>query len=441
MNVGDIERRTMRLVSRRLLPFLFILYIFAFLDRSNISIAALQMNDELKFGPAVFGLGAGIFYLGYSFLEVPSNLILARVGARLWIARIMITWGILASAMIWVRTPLEFYSARLLLGMAEAGFFPGIIYYLTQWFPMAYRARATARFALAVPLSQAIGGALGGALLSLGGVGQLSGWQWLFLIEGLPAVFLGVGVLFYLTDRPEDARWLDGRERGWLAKRIEEDRHQSPTTLTVTPLQAIGSPLTWALAFPNFAFYTVGAAYFVWAPLLIRGALGTRDVTTGLVYAGIAVLSAAAYLIAAARSDQSAERCGYAAFGLALSSLGCVGAAIAPTSGLRVAALALIPIGSAVFQPAFWCLPAMLFSGTAAAASIALISAVGATGGFFGPGLLGFVKRATGGDNGAFLMLAGIGTVGCLVCIGLRQTARFTRRSASSTSELNVEEP
>ena len=195
----------MRLVSRRLLPFLFILYIFAFLDRSNVSLAALQMNDELKFGPAVFGFGAGIYYLGYALLEVPSNLILARVAARLWIARIMITWGILASAMIWVRTPLEFYTVRLLLGMAEAGFFPGIIYYLTQWFPTAYRARATARFALAVPLSQVIGGALGGALLSLGGVGQLSGWQWLFLLEGLPSVFLGVGVLFYLTDRPEDA--------------------------------------------------------------------------------------------------------------------------------------------------------------------------------------------------------------------------------------------
>jgi ACS family tartrate transporter-like MFS transporter len=320
------------------------------------------MNDELKFGPAVFGLGAGIFYLGYSLLEVPSNLILARVGARLWIARIMITWGILASAMIWVRTPLEFYSARLLLGMAEAGFFPGIIYYLTQWFPMAYRARATARFALAVPLSQAIGGALGGALLSLGGVGQLSGWQWLFLLEGLPSVFLGVGVLFYLTDRPEDARWLDVGERGWLTKRLEEERHQSPTALPVSPVQAIGRPVTWALALPNFTFYMVTASYYSWAPLLIRGALGTRDVTTGFVSAGIAALVAAAYLIAAARSDRSTERCGYAAVGLALMSLGCVGFAIAPTSWLRVAALALIPIGGAVFQPAFWCLSRRCYS-------------------------------------------------------------------------------
>jgi ACS family tartrate transporter-like MFS transporter len=441
MNARDIERRTMRLVSRRLLPFLFILYIFSFLDRSNVSLAALQMNDELKFGPAVFGFGAGIFYLGYSLLEVPSNLILARVGARLWIARIMITWGILASAMIFVRTPLEFYTARLLLGMAEAGFFPGIIYYLTQWFPTEYRARATARFALAVPLSQAIGGALGGALLSLGGLGQLSGWQWLFLLEGLPSVFLGVGVLFYLTDRPENARWLDVGARGWLSKRLAEDRQQSPTALLVTPLRAIGNPLTWALALPNFAFYTHGAAYYVWGPLLIRGALGTRNVTTGFVMAGIAVLAAAAYLIAAARSDRSAERCGYAAFGLALSSLGCVGAALAPTPGLRVAALTFIPIGSAVFQPAFWCLPAMLFSGTAAAASIALISAVGASGGFVGPGLVGFVKRATGRDSGAFLMLAGIGIVGCLICIGLRRTAHFTRRSAASTNEPTVENP
>jgi MFS transporter, ACS family, tartrate transporter len=420
----------MRHVSRRLLPFLFILYIFNFLDRTNVSIAALQMNDELKFSPAVFGFGAGMFFIGYSLLEVPSNLILAHVGARRWIARIMITWGILAAAMIWVRTPLEFYALRFLLGVAEAGFFPGIIFYLTQWFPMAYRARATARFLIAIPLSQAIGGALGGALLSLSGVGDLSGWQWLFLLEGLPSVFLGIAVLYFLTDRPSDAQWLNVEDRSWLLERLDRERGTLGTMPPVSALRAIANPLTWILVVPYFCYYTIGNAYIFWAPLLIRGALGTLNATTGLVTAGFALLGAAAYLIAAACSDRSAERCGYAALGLALSTIGCLGAAIAPSPMLRVAALALIPVGGAVFGPAFWCLPAMVFGGTAAAAAIAFITAVGSTGGFFGPGLIGLVKRTTGGDTDAFLALAGIGIVGCLVCIGLRKNVRFDRRAS-----------
>jgi MFS transporter, ACS family, tartrate transporter len=434
MNTGDIERRTMRHTSRRLLPFLFILYIFNFLDRSNVSIAALQMNDELKFSPAVFGFGAGIFFIGYALLEVPSNLILVRVGARRWIARIMITWGILAAAMIWVRTPLEFYALRFFLGVAEAGFFPGIIFYLTQWFPMAYRARATARFLIAIPLSQAIGGALGGALLSLKGVGHLSGWQWLFLLEGLPSVLLGIAVLYFLTDRPSDAQWLDVEERSWLSERLDRERETSDTMLPVSALRAITNPLTWILVVPYFCYTMIGYAYVFWTPLLIRGALGTRDVMTGFVTAGLALGGAAAYLIAAGRSDRSAERCAYPAFGLALSTVGCLGLAMAPSPMLRIAALALIPIGSAVFGPAYWCLPATVFGGTAAAAAIALISAVGSTGGFFGPGLIGFVKRTTGGDTGAFLMLSGIGIVGCLVCLGLRQNARFAWRAPASES-------
>jgi MFS transporter, ACS family, tartrate transporter len=439
MNDLALEPRTMRRVSRRLLPFLFILYIFNFLDRTNISIAALQMNDELKFGPAVFGLGAGIFFLGYSLLEVPSNLILVRVGARRWIARIMITWGVLASAMIWVRTPFEFYAVRLLLGIAEAGFFPGIIFYLGQWFPMAYRARATARFAIAIPLSQVVGGALGGALLGLDGAGQLSGWQWLFLLEGLPSVVLGAGVLFYLTDRPEEALWLEAEERSWLATRIEQEQHRSPTALHVSALKAIGNPLSGLLVFVCFAYFAVSYAYTSWAPLLVRAALGTRDVMTGLLTAGIALISAAAYLIAAARSDRSGERCGYAALGLALSSLGCVGAAVAPTPLLRVLALTLIPIGGGVWLPSFWCLPATIYSGTAAAASLALINGIGSSGGFFGPSLIGFVKSATGGDGAAFLTLAAIGIIGALICMWLRQTSYFKRRAVLAAGSPTTE--
>jgi MFS transporter, ACS family, tartrate transporter len=208
-----IERDTVRQASLRLLPFLFLLYILCYLDRSNVSIAALQMNKELKFSSATFGFGAGIFFLGYALFEVPSNLILARVGARRWLARIAITWGLLACAMIFVRTRAQFYTVRFLLGVAEAGFFPGVLYYVSQWFPMTYRARAISAIVIGIPLSGALGGPLGGALFGLSGVGHLSGWQWLFLIEGLPPVLLGIVAPGYLTERPEDARWLSGEQR------------------------------------------------------------------------------------------------------------------------------------------------------------------------------------------------------------------------------------
>lgn len=227
MTDQDVEPVTMRRVSFRLVPFLFLLYIFCWLDRSNISIAALQMNSELKFSSAVFGFGAGIFFLSYSLFEVPSNLILARLGARRWLARIAITWGLLACSMMWVRTPQQFYAVRFLLGMAEAGFFPGVIYYLSLWFPSTYRARAISGIIIGIPLSQVLGAPLGGALLALTGIGHLSGWQWLFLVEGLPPVLLGFAALAYLTDRPEDARWLSKQQRDWLSSRIEQERQQT----------------------------------------------------------------------------------------------------------------------------------------------------------------------------------------------------------------------
>ncbi|HEY6395479.1 MAG TPA: MFS transporter, partial [Candidatus Binataceae bacterium] len=317
----------MRRVSLRLLPLLFLLFIVSYLDRANVGLAALQMNNELKFSSAAFGFGAGIFFLGYALFEVPSNLILARVGARPWLARIAITWGLLACAMMWVRTPAQFYATRFLLGAAEAGCFPGIIYYLSRWFPMTYRARAISGFAIAIPLSQAIGGPLGGVLLGLAGVGHLSGWQWLFFIEGLPAIFLGVAVLAYLTERPADARWLSTEQRGWLADRLERERQQT-VVAHISPLQALGNALVWALAVPYFAAYTVALVYVFWAPTLVRDALGTSNATTGLIIGAIALLAALVYPLAGILSDRWDERCALAALGLALGCAGCIGMAL-----------------------------------------------------------------------------------------------------------------
>jgi len=423
----ELERVTMKRVSLRLLPFLFILYIFSYLDRANVSIAALQMNDELKFSSATFGLGAGIFFIGYALFEVPSNLILARVGARRWIARIAITWGVLACAMMWVRTPAQFYAARFVLGVAEAGFFPGVIYYLSQWFPATYRARAISGFVIAIPLAQVLGGPLGGAVLGLSGVGRLSGWQWLFLIEGLPTVCLGIAVLGYLTERPEDAGWLSTAQRAWLLYRLEREREQTLVAHT-SPLRALGSPLVWILSLPYFAFYTVGLGYALWAPTLVRDALGTSNAATGLITGSIALLAALVYPIAAMASDRWDERCGFAALGLAIGCAGCVGAALFPHSLLRVASLVGMAMCSPVFLASFWCLPTKFLKGTSAAAGIALISAVGSSGGFFGPSIIGFAKQRTGSDTGAFLALAGLALIGGLVCVGLRQIAVFKPR-------------
>jgi MFS transporter, ACS family, tartrate transporter len=420
----DVELVTMRRVSFRLLPFIFLLYIFCWLDRSNISIAALQMNSDLKFSSATFGFGAGIFFLSYSLFEIPSNLILARLGARRWLARIAITWGLLACSMMWVRTPQQFYAVRFLLGMAEAGFFPGVIYYLSLWFPATYRARAISIILIGIPLSQVLGAPLGGALLGLTGIGHLSGWQWLFLIEGLPPVLLGFAALAYLTDRPEDAQWLSKQQRDWVSSRIEQERQQT-VAAHVSPLRALGHPLLWVLIFPYFALCTIGYGATFWAPLLVRDALGTSNSATSLIVGGIYLLAVLVYPLAGMLSDRMDDRCGLAALGLAFYCVGGIGVALLPHTILRVAALVVLQVGNPIFMSSFWCVPTKFLKGSSAAVGIALISSIGTTGGFFGPSIIGFLKQTTGSDSGAFLGLAGLALLGAFVCIALRQTAAF----------------
>ena len=420
METQELEPRTMAQVSRRLLPLLFLLYLFCYLDRINVGMAALQMNAALRFDPATFGFGAGIFFLGYALFEIPSNVILARVGARRWIARIAITWGLLACALAWVRTPTQFYTMRFLLGVAEAGFFPGVIYYLSQWVPTAYRARSHAAFMIAVPSAQIVGGPLGGALLGLEGVGGLTGWQWLFLIEGLPPVVLGLIVFRFLTDYPKDADWLSGEERSWLSQRLEREQQQTEAA-DISILRALANPLIWVLTIPYFAFYTIALGYALWAPTLVRDALHTSNTTTGLVIGAIYALAVFVYFLAGAVSDRRDERCAVAAVGLALACAGCIGAAVIAPSPLRVAAFALIATLSPLFLGSFWCLPTRFLKGPAAAAGIGLVSAIGSTGGFFGPSILGYLKQTTGSDVDAFLGLAALGLLGACVCLGLRR--------------------
>src|SRR6059036_3838956 len=242
------EEKVLSRVTRRLIPFMFLLYIVSYLDRINVGFAALQLNKALKFDPAVFGLGAGIFFIGYFIFEVPSNLIMERIGARIWIARILVTWGIVSSAMMFVNGPATFYILRFLLGVAEAGFFPGMILYLTYWFPAGVRGRAVARFMTATAIAGVIGGPISGILLNLHGIAGLAGWQWLFLIEGIPAIILGFLVFAILPDRPQAARWLTAAEKAWIISRLEGERQAAPDHVS-TLKEAFGSRRVWMLAF------------------------------------------------------------------------------------------------------------------------------------------------------------------------------------------------
>jgi ACS family tartrate transporter-like MFS transporter len=415
----------MRLVGRRLLPFLFLLYIFNVLDRTNVAIAALQMNSELGFSSAAFGLGAGIFFLGYSLFEVPSNLILARVGARRWIAIILITWGLLASAMMLVRTPAHFYGLRFCLGLAEAGFFPGIIFYLCQWFPNATRATATSRFMIAIPLSAVLGGPLGGILLQFGGMGHLSGWQWLFLVEGLPSAILGVIAWRYLDDGPIDAVWLPDESRSWLAERMRHERDLSGPEHTVSVLRALVHPLVWILALPYFLALTVWYGYAFWAPIVISEALKSSHVATGLIIGGIAILSALAMLAAGASSDRTGERCAHAGICIGSAGVGFLAAGLASQPLLRVAGLMLVSLGGLSFLVPFWCLPPVLFRGRLAAVAIALVSSLGSVGGFVGPSLIGSLKNVSGGESIAMTVLAAAALAASGLCLALRRRAQF----------------
>jgi ACS family tartrate transporter-like MFS transporter len=294
---AELARNTLRRVSTRLLPFLVALYMWAWIDRTNLAIAALEMKHDLHFSSTAYGFGAGIFFLGYALFEVPSNLILVRVGVRRWIARIAITWGLVASAMMFVHTPIQFYIVRVLLGLAEAGFFPGIIYYLSLWFPARERGAATARFMIAAPLAGIVGNALGGWVLGFDGQLGLHGWQWLFLIEGIPSIVLGAGALLMLRDRPEDAEWLSNEQRDWLVARLRQGTAQTAASHKLTPLRALAHPMVWLLSLTNFLMAMPLLAYAFWAPLFVRDAIHTSTITTGLAVAGIACFATVAMLL------------------------------------------------------------------------------------------------------------------------------------------------
>jgi ACS family tartrate transporter-like MFS transporter len=424
-----LETTTMRKVSLRVLPLLFVLYIAAFLDRTNVGLASLQMNRDLGLSAAAYGFGAGVFFIGYGLFEVPSNLLLARVGARRWIARIAITWGVLACAMLFVRGATSFYILRFLLGAAEAGCFPGIVFYLSQWFPERQRASAMSRFMVSIPLSGVIGGPLGGALLSLHGFHGLAGWQWLFLVEGIPSILLGIAVLFFLTDRPEEAQWLAPMEREWLTGRLESERLARVGVSEASVFKALTSGMVWWLAALYFLAIAAELGPVFFGPVLVKDALHIGSTGVGLVIGAIGLAGVAGMLLNGAHSDRTEERIAHAAIPMLLMTVGFAMSALAHQGVLIVLGLVLISIGVNAFLPVFWCVPSTLLTGSAAAGGIALINSIGNLGGFFAPNILGFGKVATGSYTNGLLLLGGLALVAGLMMIPVRRAPALAKRA------------
>jgi ACS family tartrate transporter-like MFS transporter len=398
----------LRKVARRLIPFLWLLYFVAFLDRVNVSFAALRMNADLGLSATAYGAGAGVFFLGYVLFEVPSNLILARIGARVWIARIMVTWGIASAAMGLAAGPVSFSVLRFMLGVAEAGFFPGMILYLTYWFPSSYRGRVVAAFMMAIPLSNAIGSPISTALLGLD-LGGIAGWRWLFVIEGLPAIVLGVVTYFYLTDKPEDAAWLDESERRSLRDQLDSARSTKHDALARGTQHAargtISSPRTWVLGFIYFGTTIALYGFGFFLPQIIKG-LGERsDLQVGVLTMIPYSLAAAAMYAWGHHSDSTGERASHLAIAALAAAVGLAASGLthdAPVLAFCGLALASAGIHSAL--PTFWAYATAI--GGADAAGIALMNSIGNLGGYFGPMLLGYIKDRTNGYAGGLYALA-----------------------------------
>jgi ACS family tartrate transporter-like MFS transporter len=428
---AELEKRVLRKITLRIVPFVMLLYFIAFVDRVNIGFAALTMNKDLGFSPTVFGFGAGIFFLGYFLFEVPSNLVLEKVGARIWIARVMITWGLISGAMAFVQGPNSFYALRFLLGAAEAGFFPGIILYLSYWFPARQRAAVTAIFMAAAPLSTVLGSPVSGALLEMHGVLGLSGWQWMFIVEAVPAVILGVVVLFYMTDRPEKAKWLQEDERNWLVTTMNAEAARKAGTASHSVWRGLADLRVIALSLVYFGtsagLYTLG----IWAPQIIKE-FGLSSLQVGFLNALPGIVAIVAMVLWARHSDRSGERTWHVVGACMLAALGLVLAGFAGTVLAVLLALTLVNIGISSAKPPLWSMPTMFLSGSAAAAGIATINSIGNLGGFVGPAMIGWIKDLTGSFQGGLYFVAGLLVLSAVLTLVL---ARSQRASAAAAAD------
>lgn len=417
-----IEAATLRKVTWHLLPFLLLLYIICWLDRVNVGFAALQMNQDLGFSASVYGFGAGVFFAGYALFEIPSNLILARVGARRWIARIMVTWGLISTCMMFVHDTATFYLLRFLLGVAEAGFLPGILYYLGDWYPGAQRAKAVGWFMAAIPLSIVVGGPVAGILLDMDGLLGLRGWQWLYLLEGAPAFLLGFVVLAWLPDNPSQVHWLNDAERAWLDGRIRAEQREAQDRHGIGLGRAMLHPTVWKLALIMFTCQSGSYGLTLWMPQILKGLSGLSDLLVGMISALPYIAAAIGMILIGASSDRTGERFYHIAVPSLVAVLGFTASAWLTTPIPAMIALTVAAVGDLGSRGPFWALPGRFLTGSAAAGAIALINTVGSLGGFVGPYAVGVVKDATGSFTGGLMFLAGLLLLGAVGTLRLRHS-------------------
>jgi ACS family tartrate transporter-like MFS transporter len=415
----EIETRTMAKVAWRLVPFLMLCYFIAYLDRVNIGFAGASMRNDLGLSAAVFGGASGIFFIAYFFFEVPSNMALDRFGARVWIARIMLTWGLVAGAQAFVTGGYSLYFVRLLLGVAEAGFFPGIIFFLTLWFPSAYRARIVGLFMFAIPISTVIGAPISGLILGLDGFEGLHGWQWMFLIEAVPALLMSLFVLYYLTDRPRHATWLTPEESRWLQDRLDAERATREREGAASWLKSMLDPRVIALGLvyngANIPQY--GLSFFL--PQIVKAFGGLSNFEVGLVTALPYAVGAIGMILWSRHSDATGERTWHTVIPLLTIVVGLMLAAFTSDPTLKMAFICIVGFGFFAVLPVFWTLPTSFLSGAGAAAGIAAVNSIGNLGGYFGPQVFGWLKDSTGSEFAGMAFLAVCALIGAGIALAL----------------------
>ena len=425
-----VADRARRRVMLRIMPYMFVLYIIAFLDRVNVGYAALAMKGDLGFADDVLGLGAGIFFIGYFLLEIPGSILVEKWSARGWIARIMVSWGIVAILMGFIHTKPQFYTARFLLGAAEAGFFPGIIVYFSHWFRYEDRAKAVALFMAAIPVANIIGSPVSGLLLGVNWLG-LAGWRWLFIIEGAPAIIFGVVTIFYLTDRPHQAKWLPDDEREWLTSELEREKQAKQAIHSYSILQAFRHREVVLLTLAYFFMVTSVYGFNFWLPTILKKVSGSSNLVVTLISALPYCVALVAILFVGWNSDRTKERRWHTALSMMVASIGLLLSVVAQDQTvLAVLMFCVAGAGMYSYLPGFWALPTSFLTGTAAAASIGLINSVGNLGGFAGPYVVGYLSQATNSFLGGVLYLGASALVAACLILSLRATKQ--RRSLAA---------
>lgn len=431
--VPEIERATMRKVYLRILPFAALTYFFCYLDRINVGFAALTMNKDLGLDAATYGMAAGFFFWGYVLIEVPSNIILEKLGARLWIARIMVTWGLISGATAFCTGPYSFMAVRFLLGLAEAGLFPGFVLYFTYWFPKHHRARINSGFTLALPVAVALGAPVSTALLGLDGLWGLKGWQCMYLFEAVPTILIGVVVFFYLTDRPEQAKWLTADEKKWLSADIAHERRTVAVEHNISLWRSFWDPRVVLLSINYLGIVTASLGMLLFLPQIVKQ-LGISNMEVGWVTMIPYICGAISMVVCGRISDRLGDRRWTLFWTCLISTVGLIVAGLAVGTWWALVGISIAAIGFYGTKGPFWSIPSVWLTGTAAAAGIAWINSLGNLGGFFGPTLVGWSKNITGSFSGGLYALAVCALVSAVISLFWIRVPRAVITGAAATA-------